>query len=168
MSGYPINLGLGDAPDPELNSTVWQEINKLQLAAKFIAQSMGFVSLTNENITLPGFEGVTVQNYAKIKKQVSFYVPPGSVVELELSNTVHLTSSAHPYPVAFCEDGANAGETAELILLGLCYFAPNNLVAGAKYYLNLSVPGGITTNPGGRFIGQAFASDVLWFDPVRV
>lgn len=167
MSGYPINLGLGDAPDPELQSAVWHEINKLQLAAKFIAQAMGFVSLTNENITLPGFEGVTVQNYAKVKKVVNFVIPAGSVVEFELSNTVHLTSSSHPYPVAFCEDGAAAGQEAEFILLGLCYYAPSNLIAGAKYYLDLVNPGKITTAAGGRFIGQAFANNVLWFDPVR-
>src|SRR5512139_1847936 len=167
-SGYGINLGLGDAPDPELTSGVWQELNKLQLAAKFIAQSMGFVSLTNDNLAgIPGIEGVTVQNYAKVKKYTSFKIPAGSVVELQGANDIYLTSNSYPYPVAFCETEAPAGTMAELILLGMCFYAPNNLIPGAKYYLNLNAPGGIATG-GGRFVGQAFATNALWFDPVRV
>lgn len=167
-SGYSVNLGLGDAPDPSLDSAVWQEMLKLQLAAKFIAQALGFVSLTNEAIaTIPGLEGVTVQNYAKVKKLTPVQIPAGSIVELEGVDGVHLTSSAHPYPVGFCETLAPAGSTAELILLGMCHYAPSNLVPGAKYYLNLANPGRITTATGGRFVGQAFANNALWFDPVR-
>lgn len=167
-SGYPINLGLGDAPDPALDAAVWQELNKLQLAAKFIAQAMGFVSLTNEAIAgIPGLENVTVQNYAKVKKLTPIRIPAGSIVELENATDIHLTSSAHPYPVGFCETETPAGGIAELILLGMCHYAPSNLTPGAKYYLNLATPGQITTLPGGRFVGQAFAINALWFDPVR-
>ena len=170
-NGYPINLGLGDIPDPAIDPAVWQELQKISLAAKFIASSIGLTVTAggvNEVVAADPVAGtVTVQEYAKIRKTAPVDIPAGSVVELEGSAEVYLTSSAHPYPVGFCEDFTPAGQTAELILLGMCHYAPANLTLGAKYYLDLANPGKITTVAGGRFVGQAFASNILWFDPVR-
>jgi hypothetical protein len=176
---YPLNLGLGDAPDPALDSAVWHELNKLSLAAKFIASSLGLTLNSGEGSgavieAIPEIAGVTIQDYARLRKVTNEFLPAGSVVQLgdttPGSTAVHKTSGTYPYPVAFCENQVDAGGVAELTLLGMVVYAPANLSLGAKYYIDTANPGMITAGSDnrGRYVGMAFAPNVLWFDPVRV
>lgn len=170
MSGmsYSLNLGLGDAPDSNLPPDVWEELNKLSLACKHIANALGLGSTGSSNPHLAGTPGVdvTIQNYAKVRRTVSIDIPAGSVVEFGDTAT-YLTSGSYPYPIAFSESHISAGGTGEFIMLGMVYYAPGGLVPGAKYYVNYSVAGGISSSGTGRYVGQAFAADILYFDPVR-
>ena len=160
---YPINLGLGDAPDQSLDPAVWVELNKLQLAAKYIAANLG--TAYGGTNGLAG-SSVTVQDYCRIKKIVNFNCPAGSVLEIG-PLTCHLTSAAYPYPMAFAEVGGVSGSAVDLILYGMVYYAPGGLLPGMRYYLDLAVPGGISTTVNNKFIGQAFSPTNLFFDPVR-
>lgn len=166
---YPLNLGLGESPDPELEPAVWQELHKLQLAAKYIAANLGVSTSAGSNADLiagsPG-EGVTVQDYARIQITPAFNVPAGSVLELNGTGFT-LTSAANPYPVGYAETAISAGSTGYITLLGMVHYAPGGLVPGIKYYVDNAVAGGITSAIGGRFVGQAFDTDVLFFDPQR-
>lgn len=170
--GYPINLGLGDSPDPELDKALWDELNKLQLATKFIATELATSALdfvpsgSNPALTGSPAAGVTIQNYSKLRRIASENIPAGSVLELNNTSTF-LTSGSYPYPTAYAENAINAGAAGEVILLGMVYYPANNLTPGARYYVNPSFPGGILPYASGRFVGQAFASNILYFDPVR-
>lgn len=171
-SGYPINLGLGEAPDPDLKGDIWQELNKLQLAAKYIAAEIAASPLdyepSGQNSALVGTlaSGVTIQNYCKLRRIATVYIPAGSVLELNLTQTFP-TDGSYPYPSAYAEKEIAAGSIGEVILLGMVFYPANNLVPGMKYYVNPSVPGGISSDVTGRYVGQSFASNLLFFDPAR-
>lgn len=170
--GYPINLGLGDAPDSEITPEVWQELNKLSLACKHIAAALGVGAVVGgnngEHLVGTPAAGVTVQDFARIQIVPGFTVPAGSVLELN-GTAVQLTSGSYPYPVAFAEETIPAGTAGQVTLLGMVHYPAGGLTPGAKYYIDYAVAGGITSNPtgAGNFIGQAFAPEVLFFDPVR-
>lgn len=171
-SGYPINLGLGEAPDPDLSGDIWQELNKLQLAAKYIAAEIAASPLdftpSGSNPALAGSPaaGVTIQNYSKLRRVATVDIPAGSVLELNGTQTFP-TSSSYPFPSAYAEAAIPANTAGEVILLGMVYYPANNLTPGAKYYMNPSVPGGISSSPTGTYIGQAFATNILFFDPAK-
>lgn len=171
-SGYPINLGLGDSPDPGLDGDIWAELLKLQLAAKYIAAEIAASPLdfvpsgSNPALTGSPAAGVTIQNYSKLRRVATVDIPAGSVLELNNTQTFP-TSGAYPFPSAYAEAAIPAGTPGEVILLGMVYYPANNLTPGAKYYVEPSIAGGISTAGNGRFVGQAFASNILFFDPVR-
>ena len=165
---YPLNLGLGDSPDASLTPEVWQELNKLSLACKYIASSLSDGSSSGSNPAIVGIPGVniTLQNYSKIKRVASQLLPAGSVVEFYADSTV-LTTPSYPYATGYTEDEVAAGAVGTFIMLGLVYYPADTLVPGSRYYTDLTIPGGITTAGGGRYVGQAFATNALYFDPYR-
>lgn len=171
-SGYPINLGLGESPDPDLKGDIWAELLKLQLAAKYIAAEIASSPLDFEpsgsNPALAGSPaaGVTIQNYAKLRRVATVHIPAGSVLELDGTNT-YPTDGGHPFASAYAESEIPQGTAGEVILLGMVYYPANNLTPGAKYYLNTGVAGGISSSQTGPFVGQAFATNILFFDPSR-
>ena len=169
---YSLNLSLGDAPDANLPPEVWQELNKLSLACKFIANSLQTISQGGSNaahlVGTPA-EGVSIQDYAQVQIIPSFHVTPGMVLELAGYEGINPTSGTHPYPVAMSEGDIPAGTSGFVTLLGMVWYQPGGLTPGAKYYVDQATSGAITTNPAaGRFVGQAFAADVIFFDPIRV
>jgi hypothetical protein len=163
---YPINLGLGDVPDTNITPEVWQELNKLSLACKHIAGAMGLSAGSSGSYDLGIGNTVTIQDYARVKRTVPYSMPAGSVVEFGNTDT-QLVSSAYPYPTAFLQEAAATNTVAEFIMLGMVWYAPGGLVPGTKYYANNGVPGTISASVLGRYIGQAFTPNVLYFDPVR-
>jgi hypothetical protein len=166
---YPLDLGLGDAPDPSLSSDVWQELNKISLAAKFLASALtgGITTPSTSAVgTIQGLD-ITIQNYAKVRRVATVDIPAGSVVEFFGSET-RLSSSSYPYPTAFTEETVPAGAAGTFILLGLVTKKNWNLSVGSKYYMDPNIPGGITTAAGSRFVGIALNSEALFFDPVRM
>lgn len=164
VQNYALNLGLNDVPDDSLDPEVWAELNKVFLAAKALASALD--SGTNPGIANTPGSTVTIQNYSKVYRSAPFFIPAGSVVEF-FAATTQLTSGSYPYPSGFAEADIPANTIGEIIILGMVYYAPGGLIPGTRYYVNNSAPGAITSAAGGRFVGQAFAPNVLYFEPVR-
>lgn len=161
---YALNIGLNDVPDDSLDPEVWAEMNKIFLAIKAISDSMD----SGVNPGLLGTPGsqIKMQNYSVMWRQPTVFIPAGSTVMFDQGVPV-LTSSTKPYADGFTENDIAAGTPAPFIMCGLVYYPPGGLTIGARYYVNNSVPGAITTATGGKFVGQAFSAYSLFFDPQR-
>lgn len=184
MPSY-IDLGLPDIPDPQLDTATWQEMQKVFQAAKNLAMAL------NGGIYSSNVSGskITVQDYCVVYRIATFDIVPGSVVELvntmpnspnwghvydsgqliystaPTTNSVQLSSQSFPYPTAYTENYVSAGVSSPFILLGAVKYPAANLTPGTRYYVDLNNPGGITAAAGGRYVGQALAVDILYFDP---
>lgn len=161
---YALNLGLNDVPDDKIDPVVWEEMNKLFLACKLLADA--FDSGVNPGLENTPGATVTLQNYSKIRRIASENMEAGSVVQLG-QNSVYRTSSTYPIPGAFTENVQTAGVVGEFILCGMVYYAPGGLTNGVRYYVDTANPGRVTSATGGKFVGQAFGTHVLFFDPVQ-
>ncbi len=175
MPGY-INLGLPDTPDSNLDPATWEEMRKVYQAAKNIAMALSTNAPTN-----PAGSKITIQDYAVVYRTAPFAVAAGSVVQLvndvhytnkdyqlltgTIVNSLQLVSTSYPYPTAYTETYVPANTPAPYILLGAVNYPAANLVPGARYYIDYSIAGSISTTGTGRYVGQALAADLLYFDP---
>lgn len=165
IQSYALNLGLNEVPDDSIDPEVWRELQNIFQALKNLADSM-------DSGSHPGIAGtpgsqVKLQNYSIMYRTPSSFIPAGSVVMFNQGVPV-LAGSANPYPDAYTETDAPAGVPSPFILTGVVYYPNGGLIPGARYYVNNGAPGTIVASPGaGRFVGQAFSSHTLFFDPQR-
>jgi hypothetical protein len=165
VQNYALNLGLNDVPDDSIDPEVWAEFQKVFQAIKNLADSMD----SGANPAVAGSPGsqIRTQNYAVMWRVSSAFIPAGSVVQFAAGTAV-AAGTADPYPDGFTESDVTAGVPAPFILFGAVWYPPGGLSIGSRYYVNNASPGNITTSSGaGRFIGQAIASNVIFFDPQR-
>lgn len=176
MPSY-IDLGLPDIPDPQLEPVTWQEMQKVFQAAKNLALALNGGNFTSN---VSGSK-ITIQDYSVVYRTPTIDIPAGSVVQFgytesntatgastfatTIVQTTNLTSLSNPYPIAYTENYVSANILSAFIVLGAVNYPPANLIPGARYYVDYSIAGGISTAGTGRYVGQALDTDMLYFDP---
>lgn len=165
IQNYALNLGLNEVPDDSLDPEVWAEFQKVFQAMKNLADSMD--SGANPAVAASPGSQIRTQNYSIMWRTSSTFLPAGSVVMFDQGLAV-LAGTSKPYPDAITESDVPAGTPMPFILFGAVWYPPGGLTPGTRYYVNNASPGTLSSSSGaGKFVGQALAADVLFFDPQR-
>lgn len=167
-SSYALNLGLNDAPNPDIDPEVWAELNKVFLALRSMADAMD--SGVNPNLLGTPGEAVTLQNYSKVYTYArDTDIPAGKIVTIHAGSSPGATLCGSTYPIAsaYAEKDVAHGDIGEFITFGMVWYPPSNLIPGSRYYVDTSTAsnGNLTTTTTGKFVGQAFDAKSLFFYP---
>lgn len=162
-SSYALNLGLNDIPDEKLDPEVWNELNKVFMAAKLLAQGLE----TGANQKLAGTPGsrIKIQNYCRVLVTPSFDVSEGQV--LEITNLgVRLAGNTYRYPGVYAEFDIPANTPGLFTFIGAVYYPAGGLIPGTNYHVDQTQNNGsITTNTTGKYVGTALSANSLFFNP---
>jgi len=164
VQSYALNLGLNAVPDDSLDPEVWAELNKVFAALKALADSMDS-GVHPGLIGTPGSQ-IKAQIYSVMYRQPQVAIPAGTVCMFD-KGVPRPCSATYPFADGIAEVDIAANTPGPFIMFGLVYYVPGGLVSGSRYYINTGGSGAITTDAGGRFVGQAFSAHSLFFDPQR-
>ena len=179
-AGYSTNLGLGPLPEfsqansPDIFADGVRVRNALRVLQAALDEKTGEISPSD--FSTGGTLGVTIQNYTKVYAKATDNMVRGHIVTLYSSGGVLSARKAYASvpghrAMAFCNTDVAAGQYAEFILEGMCYYV-GPLVIGATYYLaNATSPpvdaGLISSVAGGipQRLGFALGNQALYFRP---